>query len=199
MNWSWTQSFETISTWRKVASFNWSNAVYCTRFAEWIWKTAFTMHFRMKNKVNYANTIWWWRDRNNSWPSTTDKWWLWFFADNSTKQYPSWWAIDWQSASIWINTYTSAFYLYTATINWRTVNIYKNGNLVWTRTWSYNIIWWSNTWWKFFYWWHIWYSETSLSSWSWSQLYIWEIVVEDKVETVAEIQYFYNKTKNHYA
>lgn len=197
MNWWWTSAFETLSTWIKVASFSWDNVVYATRFAEWMWKTTFTMQIWMKNKINSSTVIVGWRDRNSSWPSTSDKWWMLFGAENDSAQYVSWGSTDWQWTTNWINTDTTNFYLFTATINWATVNIYKNATLVKTYTWSQNIKWWSNTWWKFYYWWFMWY-EGSTFQWGWTQMYAWEIVVEDKVWTQAEITAYYNLIKGNY-
>ena len=201
MSWYWTPKFFTLWNWRKVADFDWTNMTRSTnKFTEANWYTTFTMHIWLKNKSSsVSNVIWWWRWRNSASMSTTDRWWALVWNNSYWKEYVSWWATNWVWQDTWNNALspdTANFYLYTFTINWRTVKIYKNWVLQYTYTWSYNIIWWSNTWTFFYLWWHFDYSTMEWSSFE--PCYMWEVALEKIVETDAQILEFYNKTKNHY-
>ena len=211
MNQTWTTSFETLSNWRKVINFDWSNVVYSEKLNWTLLSTGmsnFTVHVRMKSKSWYNTwdaSIWWWMWRSQSSSSTTDRRWVKRQRDAGSSNF---YIIYWPSSSSWVSNTTwqiwysnTEFRLYSFTTNWKTIKLYKNWVLTWTWTWSANVRWcnsWSDTWTHFSIWW-----ITSNASWTvspWQQLacYIWETVFEKKTETDAEVLDFYNKTKKHY-
>ena len=209
--WSWTASYSTLSNWRKVLNFDWNNIVYSEKLNWTILSTSmvnFTVHIWVKSK-NWYNTwdasFWGWMWRSQSSSSTTDRRWAKWQRDSWASTF---YIIYWPSSSsresntsYYISYSNTDFWLYSFTINWRTVKLYKNWSLVSTWTWSYNIRWcnsWSDTSTHFSLW-----GITSSSSWTvapWQQVpcYIWESAFLKKTETDAEVLNFYNKTKKHY-
>lgn len=201
LNRYWTPSFTTLNSWIKVAHLNWTNWVYSNYFTESIWTNKFTMHiwFKWISSPSAQYSIWWrmWRASSSS---TTDRWWAkWQWEANSANLYIIYWAnnVNWQqNTNVNIPYSTTEFQLYTLVANWKTMTIYKNWVQVWSWSWSYDLVWWSNTWTCLYYWiwWYYdWTTPTNLMPWYW-----WEIVLEKWNETDAQILEFYNKTKNNY-
>jgi len=199
MNWYGTAQYETLSSWIKVADFSGSNLIYSASFNEANSSTTFTMHCWFKAKSNTWEASfsgWMWRNQNSS--STTDRWWAKWQRDNWTSK---WYIIYWPSSSsrasntnVAITQDTSNFALYTVTINWWNVVLYKNAVQIWTWSWA-TIRWWSSTGTNISLWWNWSYS------WATGQLvacYIWEFILENKLETLSEIQNYFNSTKSLY-
>ena len=203
MNTSWTTVFTTLSNWRKVYYWDWNKWVYSNRQFDCRWKTTFTLHCWFKwISINSTNetTLAGWMSRNWTW---SDRWGAKFQTPvNTARECVIYWPnySDWiRNDNIWIDFSTTEFILFTFTINWNSVLIYKNWNLVWSWTWNRNIQWWVSIWDSFYYWWawsyvNSWESISNSTKW-----YRWEIALEDKVETQAEITNFYDKTKKHYS
>ena len=202
MSWYWTSGYYTLPNWRKVADFDGTNLVYSATFTETINTTTFTYHAWMKNKDSTftgTQALCGWRDRNESSISTTDRWGAVIIANNSSMQFVSWGATNWVWQSddyLWINADTSDFYLYSYTLNWKTVNIYKNAQLVGTWTWSYNIIWWSNTPTHLYMGWIYGYDGRNPNAFS--RVYMWENILENRIWTSDEITAYYNGSKGLY-
>lgn len=211
MNQTWTTSFETLSNWRKVINFDWSNVVYSEKLNWTLLSTSmsnFTVHIRVKSKSWYNSwdaSIWWrmWRSQSSS--STTDRRWAKRQRDaGASNFYIIYWpsSSSWSQATTWQIWYSNTeFRLYSFTTNWKTIKLYKNWVLTWTWTWSANVRWcnsWSDTWTHFSIWWITSNSSWTVSAWQQLACYIWETVFEKKTETDAEVLDFYNKTKNHY-
>ena len=204
MQWYWTAKYSTLSTGRKVLDLSWNNLTFSNQFTEANNKTKFTLHQRIKLKNwNPNEIVFWWRTwRNKSWTDTWDRWWARFQSDSAwSRSY----ILAWPNSTNWINTetwwslytsiWTSEFALLSATVNWWTYKLYKNWTLVWTYS-SSTIRWWSSIWPRFYLWWCV-YPDWTL--WlAWLLAYIWEAVLEDKVETDAQVLDFYNRTKKHY-
>ena len=202
MNWYWTGQYTTLSTWQKVAKFDWSNLIHSNSFNEANSYTTFTMHWRVKKTstvTSDTSPFWWmWRNQNSS--STTDRWWAkWQTEPWATTNWYIiywWWTSDWiKNTSVWFIPSTSSFDLMTVTINWKTISIYKNATQVWSWTWSVNILWWSTTWTTIFAWWAWTYNWTAAA---FQPFEMWEFILEKRVWTANEIANYYNNTKSLY-
>lgn len=204
MQWKGTANFETLSSWIKVASLWWGNFPFSNQFTEANNKTSFTLHIRVKLKSWNPSEIiiGWWCWRNPSWTDTWDRWGARFQSDTAwSRTYilygpnsTSW--VNTESAwSLYTSLSTSAFALLTATISWGTTKIYKNWSLVGSLS-SSSIRWWSSTWPRFYYWGIVYPNGDTWVAWMYG--YFGEVILEDKVETQAEIQEYYNLTKSLY-
>lgn len=199
MSWLWTSSYTTLSTWVKVADFDGTNLIYSSTFNEANNSTTFTMHcwYKAKSDTTEATFAWWmWRNQDSS--STTDRWWAKWQRDSWTS---NWYVIYWPSSSsrasntsVAITQDTSKFELYTFTINGWTVVVYKNAVQVGTRSWA-TIRWWSSTWTSISLW---WYRAYDGSTWQIAPCYLWEFILENKVQTLGEIQSYFNNNKSLY-
>ena len=201
VNWAWTADYTTLNTWIKVVHTTSSSWVYSNYFTESIGKTTFTMHiwFKWISSPSSEYTMWWWMGRAGS-TTTTDRWWAKRQASaNSANLYVVYWAnnTNWQLNQNYYITYsTSAFQLYTVTVSWSTVTLYKNGSQVASWSWSYPMVGWSNTG-TCLYLWIGWYRDWSAIS-NGTPWYFWETILEDRVWTQTEIAAYYNLIKGNY-
>lgn len=204
MNWYWTQGFSTLSSWVKVADFTWSNAIYSDRFEESKWISTFTMHIWVKLKSSSTTSdekcFWWWMWRAPD-STTTDRWWIkWQRSASTNPFYIIYWTSSTtrQQSTTWqITPSTTQFDLFTVTANWWTIVTYKNWAQIWTWSWS-TLNWWNSTsvtGTHFSLWWSTSDDNWTISLWQLIGCYIWESILEKKVETVSEIQEYYNKSK----
>lgn len=203
MSWYWTAKYSTLASWQKVLDLDWTNAVKSSQFTEANNKTNFTQHCRVKLKswTQEEHLIGrCWRSKSDS--GSSDRWGARFQRDSWKSTF---YILIWPNSSNWVNTEglwlyttpgTSDFVLLTFTISWGTYKIYKNAVLVWTAS-SSSIRWWSSTW-PVYYEWAAFFSDWSLWSNYLAKCYMWETILEDKVETQAEITEYFNLTKALY-
>lgn len=206
MNRYWSQKFYTLSNWRKVVHFDWTNWILSNVFSEANNLTTFTLHFwRKRLWINDTNwIIFWraWRKKDDS--ATLDRRWMRFQTVDGTNTWQKqetilFWDTVWNWWTVWTSNYIpvpeTEFQLFTATVNWNVFKLYKNWVLQKSFT-STTIRWWSSTWPRYYLW-KAFHPDWSLRAW-WPLCYIWENVLEKKTETDAEVLDFYNKTKKHY-
>ena len=203
MNSYWTATYTTLSNWNKVYYWDWTRYIYSDFQKDANNNTAFTMHiwFKWKSAITSAETTIWWRMMRN-W-NGSDRWWAkfqslynqWYYSRYGIIYWPNY--SDWvRNDSLWIDFSTSAFKLFTVTINWSSVSMYENWAAKSSWTWSYPIQWWTSLGTSFYYWWWWGYYDwlttpTNILSW-----YRWDIILEKRVWSASEIQTYYNNSKS---
>lgn len=189
-SWKWNNgtgtniTYATLSTWKKVASFNGSSS-----------KIDFSSTLLNNGATSWTISIWvYWTF--STWtnglrmiicPAQSDSSWTWLdvYANNTY----------WNPYRLYINNNTliespqyqmNIWKLLTITFGWGNFNFYTNWVLYWTKSGTYN----SNS--NF----AIWYRKYSNDRyWAW---YMSDFIVENKTRTAQEVADYYNSTKANY-
>lgn len=194
-DYSWNSNngtvYSSVSFSSNWAYFSWSN--YTTNFIEfpssfYPW-TSFTVSLRIKrwenNKEIRIFSDWWSNYRRVLWALAND-WYMNLLFGNGNTSQSDWTSIQTYSANTWYN--------YVLVKNWASATLYRNWELVWTHTFSYN----PNPGWLAVWEYWIWNIRTTSSSsytWTW---YIKDYIIENKLWTAQEVQDYYNNTKSLY-
>ena len=176
---NWTISFTTLSSWKKVANFQWWTIYSDNNFMSLLTNGYTVSYWYTVNKssTNRRNQFYlWWDFRTlECWATTLETWWsgwwktkLYYYGDNSV------WDTShngWLNVAITVENHTSV----KMYINW---NLYTSHSTT-QSSWLLGI----------------WYSA---SIWDYHNWYMSEFIVENKIRTAQEISDYYNQTKANY-
>jgi len=177
---TWSITFTTLSSWKKVGYINWNNFLLNSDFPSL--KMDMTVSFWINptsQKWEYQPAFWQYKafSNYNIWAfcrageSSWTNFYFWTFSADTWNINLSWW-------NLITITYTSSW----------TVIVYKNWTQVATRNSPYN-------WWN---WYQIWGRYDTGSSRTQLTAYMSEIFVENRVRTAQEVADYYNQTKANY-
>lgn len=188
---SWTSFYNDTSIWRQV--------LYCDGSSHYVYTTALPSSDTTKITLHIWNK---WLDMFHNQRNMFDTYlhypnnrWIRFESWSSDCYFVFWW--QWSTKTVTpsvTSTELNNWGLWTVTFDRSTLsyNIYYNSSLknTWTvDTWTYYSEWLSN----FTLW--LWFQVTNARSY---YGYIWETVLENKIETIDEVTLFYNTTKANY-
>ena len=175
---SWTISFTTLSSWKKVANFQrWT--IYSNNSFMNLLPNGYTVSYWYtvnKNSTYRRNQfyLWWAYNTLECWATTLETWWglwktkLYYYGDNSIWDTSH---SGWLNAVITVENHTSV----KMYINWNLYTSHSTTQSGWFLG--------------------IWYSAISSDYHNW---YMSEFIVDGKLRTAQEIQDYYNQTKSNY-
>lgn len=186
--WYWTANYETLSTWKRVLNFTWSNGIYC-------WNKVFTTQ-------PLTVSVWFYSKWNQSTDNTIvsnqrDVWSQWivlafggastlftFFGNGSSRQTIT------NKVSISHNQWIH----YLFTIEWWTIKKYMNWNLVQTVNGSWTPQFWNATVLS------MWFLRTQWSqgNFRFSNIKLSDVILENVAWDSSKVADYYNKTKKYF-
>lgn len=175
---NWTISFTTLSSWKKVANFQWWT-IYSNNSFMNLLPSGYTVSYWYtvnKNSTYRRNQfyLWWDYSTLECWATTLETWWglwktkLYYYGDNSIWDTSH---SGWLNAVITVENHTSV----KMYINWSLYVSHSTTQSSWFLG--------------------IWYSTYSRDCHNW---YMSEFIVDGKLRTDQEIQDYYNQTKWNY-
>ena len=186
-SWKWNNgtgtniTYTTLSTWKKVATLNWSSRVdfSSSLFSSWSFTTSMWIYWNGLTSSSGALYVIMGNAANDS---------QWLIEDYHN--YSGWYLRTSMNRGAGVHTrygYSDrTWFLYTVTYNGSSVSTYKNGSLLGTASASFG-------WVRNFYLWYRVYNNDRY--WIW---YFSDFICENKARTAQEVTDYYNLTKANY-